>query len=187
VRLLVVALVSTDRKARHPASIAPTPRSQYPIQKAVHPTTSFLSFSTTKARATRFRNYAPNDGKSFANSPIEGIIRSIGGQGTYTPPIVSKLQGIGSALNSYSVAATSRARGPLLLLAKPCPRTPLPRTLRHRRPLPRLPVMRRREGTHLTRPTCRCHRLVLPTSAMTRPTPAASSTLSRASSAGGNA
>jgi hypothetical protein len=45
-------------------------------------------------------NYVPNDGKSFANSKLEGLIRAAGGQGTYTPQIVTKLNGIGSALNS---------------------------------------------------------------------------------------
>jgi GH24 family phage-related lysozyme (muramidase) len=55
--------------------------------------------------------YVPKDGKTFANSPIEGIIRSIGGQGTYTPPIVAKLQGIGGALNSAFGGSNQPSQG----------------------------------------------------------------------------
>jgi hypothetical protein len=55
--------------------------------------------------------YAPTDGKSFANSPIEGMIRSAAGQGTYTPPIVAKLNGLGSGLNSLFGGSNQASQG----------------------------------------------------------------------------
>lgn len=55
--------------------------------------------------------YVPNDGKSFASSPLEGMIRSAAGQGTYTPPFVAKMNGLSNALQTAFGGSNQPSQG----------------------------------------------------------------------------
>jgi GH24 family phage-related lysozyme (muramidase) len=95
----------TTPTANHPNASASAPNSESGSSD------DLLSKLLNKSARNPVPNYVPNDGKTFANSKIEGLIRAAGGQGTYTPQIVTKLNGIGSALNSVFGGSNQPSQG----------------------------------------------------------------------------